>query len=345
MHSLIDSQARGIRVAALLGASLMLGSAGSVIAGQASVAAGVDVAGSGRMDPAGTSVAVDVTATCPAGWSWAYGRLYVLQGDRGGAGLFSAACTGSPQVVHVTVTAGNGRFALGSWTANAYVGIRKSGRQVTVTDTATIRLEPGVIARVADQGQVTGTSGGGVRIAISVACPTGATGQPSSVTVSQGSAGGGASFTPTCDGQTRALLLSITASQGTFHAGSAVANASVTVTADGKAFSGVDSRSVTLLESSTGDATPPSSPGGLSANTFQDGETWLSWVASTDNATPTAQLSYEVSLNGHVDQTVGGGLTQAILYAEVGALNTIEVVAVDGAGNRSEPATAIVDMR
>jgi hypothetical protein len=52
-----------------------------------------------------------------------------------------------------------------------------------------------------------------------------------------------------------------------------------------------------------------------------------------------------VYLNGHFDQGVGGGYTQAILYAELGVLNTIEVVAVDGAGNRSAPATVTVDMR
>jgi hypothetical protein len=36
--------------------------------------------------------------------------------------------------------------------------------------------------------------------------------------------------------------------------------------------------------------------------------------ASTDNATPTAQLVYEVYPNGQFDQAVGCGYTQAILY-------------------------------
>ncbi|HEY3086077.1 MAG TPA: hypothetical protein VGK28_11515 [Candidatus Dormibacteraeota bacterium] len=55
---------------------------------------------------------------------------------------------------------------------------------------------------------------------------------------------------------------------------------------------------------------------------------------------PTTQLVYEVYMNGDFDQAVGGGYTQAILYVELDALNTIEVVAVavDGAGNRSAPA-------
>ena len=50
-------------------------------------------------------------------------------------------------------------------------------------------------------------------------------------------------------------------------------------------------------------------------------------------------------LNGRFDQSIGGGSTQAILYADAGVLNTIEVFAVDGAGNRSAPASVTVDMR
>ena len=112
-----------------------------------------------------------------------------------------------------------------------------------------------------------------------------------------------------------------------------------------EAFFGGDNRAITLLESSTGDTTPPTMPAGLSASTFGDTETWLSWGASSDNATPTGLIVYEVFLNGRFDQPIAGGYTQAILYADAGVLNTIEVFAVDGAGNRSAPASVTVDMR
>ena len=62
--------------------------------------------------------------------------------------------------------------------------------------------------------QLTGTSGDGVRIAIAVACPIGATGAQSTVTVSQGTALGQASFTPTCDRFSHTVVLAMTASQG-----------------------------------------------------------------------------------------------------------------------------------
>ena len=67
--------------------------------------------------------------------------------------------------------------------------------------------------------------------------------------------------------------------------------------------------------------------------------------ASSDNATPTGLIVYEVFLNGRFDQPIGGGFTEAILYSDAGVLNTIEVFAVDGAGNRSAPASVTVDMR
>ena len=283
-----------------------------------------------------------MTVTCPTGWTLSRGSLYIRQADPGGAGTFTASCTGTPQVVHARVVNGN-KWTLGNATATAYVTIARSGKQVDATSQRTIRLEPGIVARVADQGQLTGTTGGGVRIAVAVACPSGATGQGSSVTVSQGTASGQASFTPTCDGTSRTHVLSITAGQGTFHTGAAVGAASVSVGFNGGSFTGADNRAITILESSTGDTTPPTTPANLGANVFGDGETWLSWSASSDNATPTGLIVYEVYLNGRFDQPIGGGYTQAILYADLGVMNTIEVIAVDGAGTKSAPATVTVD--
>jgi hypothetical protein len=353
MGSQMRSQVPSFRLAAVLAVVLIIGTTATVAARRQAPPApsapsvAVAIAPSGTLEPSGQYANVAVTVTCPVGWTWSYGRLYVLQGDRGGAGTFSATCTGTPQTANARVVNGMG-FTLGNWTATAYVGIVRSGKQATATATRTIGLEPGVTARVADQGQLTGTSGGGVSIAVAVACPSGATGEASSVTVSQGeTAVGTASFTPICDRQTRSVLLQVTASQGTFHTGSAVAEAAVAVGFAGETFSGGDSRAITILESSTGDTTPPSTPANLRAQTFGtgDGETELRWSASTDNATPSGQLVYEIFLNGTFDQAVGFGLTKAILYSEVGVLNTIEVVAVDGAGNRSAPASVTVDLR
>jgi hypothetical protein len=300
----------------------------------------VEIAASGTLEPSRQYANVDVTVTCPTGWTWVRGGLNIRQTEPGGSGSFSATCTGTPQVVPSRVVNGN-KWTLGNATAQAFVTIARNGQEVQGSSQRTISLEPGVVVRVADQGQLTGTTGGGVRIAVAVACPGGATGQASSVTVSQGGTQGSASFTPTCDGTSRTFVVSITASP--FQTGGATGAATASVGFNGQSFQGTDSRAVTILETSTGDTTKPTTPANLSANVFGDGETWLSWSASSDNATPTGLIVYEVYLNGRFDQGIGGGYTQAILYADLGVVSTIEVIAVDGAGNKSVPASVTVD--
>lgn len=357
MPSLLRVHAATIRLAAL-GAIVLLIASTTAVAGKRppkppptpapttaptaapSGSVTIAIAATGTLEPNRQYATADVTVTCPEGWTVSQASLYVRQADPGGAGTFATACTGTPQVSHVRVVNGN-KWTLGSATATAYVTIARNGQQTQGTSTRTIQLQPGVTARVADQGQLTGTSGSGVRIAVAVACPSGATGQPSSVTVTQGATQGSASFTPICDGQDHGFVLSVTASP--FHTGSASGAASASVGFGGQSFQGTDSRAITILESSTGDTAKPTTPANLSANVFGDGETWLSWGASSDNATPSGLIVYEVYLNGRLDQPIGGGQTQAILYADLGVVNTIEVIAVDGAGNKSTPATVTVD--
>ena len=61
---------------------------------------------------------------------------------------------------------------------------------------------------------------------------------------------------------------------------------------------------------------PPSTPAGLGANLLGsgDGETDLTWSASSDNATPTGLLVYEVFLNSRFDQAIGGEAHQGDLF-------------------------------
>ena len=302
----------------------------------------IEIAASGTLEPNRQYAVVDVTVTCPQGWAVTQGSLYIRQADPGGAGTFPATCTGTPQLIHARVVNGN-KWTLGNATATAYVTISRNGQSVQGTSQRVIRLDPGVTVRIADQGQLTAASGAGVRIAVAAACPSGATGQPSSITVSQGGAQGSGSFTPVCDGTSRTFVVSVPTSQGSFQTGPATGAAAASVGFNSGSFQGTDNRPVTILESSTGDTTKPTTPANLSANVFGDGETWLSWSASSDNATPSGLIVYEVYLNGRFDQPIGGGYTQAILYADQGVVNTIEVIAVDGAGNKSAPASVTVD--
>jgi uncharacterized Rossmann fold enzyme len=66
----------------------------------------------------------------------------------------------------------------------------------------------------------------------------------------------------------------------------------------------------------------------------------VSWTEAFDNQTPQASIAYEVYLNGVLDHTTNGD--RAVVYATHGGANTVTVIAVDDAGNRSEPASITV---
>jgi chitodextrinase len=99
---------------------------------------------------------------------------------------------------------------------------------------------------------------------------------------------------------------------------------------------------VTTAAISAVDTEPPSSPRNLHGWDVGDGarEINLFWTESFDNQTAQASIAYEVYLNGVLDHTTSGGRT--ILYATQAGENTFTVIAVDDAGNRSEPASIII---
>lgn len=99
---------------------------------------------------------------------------------------------------------------------------------------------------------------------------------------------------------------------------------------------------VTTSAVSAVDTEPPSSPGNLNGWDTGDGarEINLFWKESFDNQTPQAPIAYEVYMNGVLDHTTPGDRT--ILYATQAGDNVFTVIAVDGAGNRSEPASITI---
>ena len=94
---------------------------------------------------------------------------------------------------------------------------------------------------------------------------------------------------------------------------------------------------VTTPAVSATDTQPPSAPGccwggdvgGLELNIF--------WGHSFDNQTAQASIVYEVYLNGVLDHATTGD--RAVVYVTQTGDNTITLIAVDRAGNRSTPAS------
>jgi chitodextrinase len=89
------------------------------------------------------------------------------------------------------------------------------------------------------------------------------------------------------------------------------------------------------------DHTPPSVPTNLSENDFGDAEFWLSWTESTDNVTPQDFIRYDVYVNGVLSDILVGTGARSINYGNFGQVNTVEVIAVDEAGNESDPAILV----
>jgi chitodextrinase len=102
---------------------------------------------------------------------------------------------------------------------------------------------------------------------------------------------------------------------------------------------------VTVTTSAVGgvDNEPPTSPGNLHGWDVGDGarEINLFWTQSVDNQTPQASIVYEVYQNGILDHTITG-VGRTILYATQAGENTFTVIAVDGADNKSAPASTII---
>jgi chitinase len=98
---------------------------------------------------------------------------------------------------------------------------------------------------------------------------------------------------------------------------------------------------VTTGASNPDDTEPPPPPGNLTAWDQGCGEVWLFWTESFDNQTPQSAIVYEVYVNGALDHTVTG-TDMTILYGTIDGDNTFDVVAVDSAGNRSEPAAITI---
>ena len=104
---------------------------------------------------------------------------------------------------------------------------------------------------------------------------------------------------------------------------------------------------VTTPAADATDDEPPTTPPGFWGGIIDGAtEAMVFWGNSQDNVTPPEHIRYYLYLNGQFDgATVDPYPHQFSMYLTFGIVNTIEVYAVDEAGNRSAPATMTIDMR
>jgi chitodextrinase len=95
------------------------------------------------------------------------------------------------------------------------------------------------------------------------------------------------------------------------------------------------------------DHEPPTMPPSLSGGVIDGAtEAMVTFGSSVDNVTPQEHIRYDLYVNGQFDgATVAPYPRQFSMYLTLGVVNTIEVFAVDEAGNRSAPATMTIDLR
>ena len=95
------------------------------------------------------------------------------------------------------------------------------------------------------------------------------------------------------------------------------------------------------------DHEPPTMPPGFWGGVIDGAtEAMVFWGNSVDNVSASEHIRYYLYLNGQFDgATVDPYPHQFAMYLTLGIVNTIEVYAVDEAGNRSAPATMTIDLR
>jgi chitodextrinase len=103
---------------------------------------------------------------------------------------------------------------------------------------------------------------------------------------------------------------------------------------------------VTTPAADANDHQPPTTPPGFSGGVIDGAtEAMVFWGNSVDNVTPQEHIGYHLYLNGVFDgATIDPYKHQFAMYLTLGVVNTIEVYAVDEAGNRSVPATMTIDL-
>jgi len=104
---------------------------------------------------------------------------------------------------------------------------------------------------------------------------------------------------------------------------------------------------VTTPAADPNDHEPPTMPPGFWGGIIDGAtEAMVFWGNSADTVTASEHIRYYLYLNGQFDgATVDPYPHQFTMYLTPGVVNTIEVYAVDEAGNRSTPATMTIDMR
>jgi hypothetical protein len=231
---------------AALAALLLLLAPGRPAAARPGQSPSVDVQSAAGLAPDGSSLTVQVLASCPERWTVVEAAVNVSQPQASGRGSFSLPCIGSPRMLTIVVTSTGGAFELGRADVIATLTVKR-GKTETATDFESVFVQPIVLADIAGTARLE-SGGAALTINVTVACPAGASGAQSYVNVSQGQAIGRGLYTPLCDGASHTFPVRVHAAQGAYQAGPASALTFAAAVHDGIAFFGIDEQPVVISE-------------------------------------------------------------------------------------------------
>jgi chitodextrinase len=100
---------------------------------------------------------------------------------------------------------------------------------------------------------------------------------------------------------------------------------------------------VTTRSSDFSDTEAPTAPTNLWADSYGDLEFQLWWTASTDNVDPQSSIRYEIFVNGKLENIIIGASYSRSNYGVSGS-NTVTVIAIDAAGNKSAAGTTTIQL-
>jgi hypothetical protein len=206
----------------------------------------VDIQSAGGLAPDGSSITVQVLASCPERWTVVEAVVGVSQPQAAGQASFTFPCISSLRMFTVVVRSTGGTFELGEALATASVTIQR-GKTERAQDSQVLTVQPTVFVDLADTASLE-SGGDAVLIDVTVACPAGASGQESYVNVSQDqTTSGNGTYVPVCDGQPHTFTVRVQASRGVYETGNAQALTFANVEHGGIGFSGVDESPVQIV--------------------------------------------------------------------------------------------------
>jgi hypothetical protein len=197
--------------------------------------------------PDGRSIFLNITTRCDRKWTIVDARVTVVQPNGSGQGSFTPACNRITTVVGVSVPVVQGSFRTGNADVTAVLAVRQSKTR-QARDSAVLRARPSVSVRAADIAVLEG-AGEAVRVDVTVTCPVAAVGQGGQISVYDGHVAGTGFFGPTpCDTLPHTISVRVPASQGSFRAGSAQAEAFASVEEGGDSFPSSEIRIIQIVQ-------------------------------------------------------------------------------------------------